>query len=116
MFRIHFNIILFGMASAYQLVCSSLVPKWCPPSVLLHSLRYPSSVAPSYIEWQFYNILRRSSDIPAFALRVWGKTKLCGLGPRANYTDRSCGLAVRLPGYRSRGSGPIPGATRFIEK
>jgi hypothetical protein len=27
MFRIHFNIILFGMASAYQLVCSSLVPK-----------------------------------------------------------------------------------------
>jgi hypothetical protein len=27
-----------------------------------------------------------------------------------------CGLVVRVPGYRSRGSGSIPGATRFSEK
>jgi hypothetical protein len=25
--------------------------------------------------------------------------------------DRLCGLVVRVPGYRSRGSGSIPGAT-----
>jgi hypothetical protein len=27
--------------------------------------------------------------------------------------DRLCGLVVRVPGYRSRGPGLIPGATRF---
>jgi hypothetical protein len=27
-----------------------------------------------------------------------------------------CGLVVRVPGYRSRGPGSIPGATRFSEK
>jgi hypothetical protein len=30
--------------------------------------------------------------------------------------DRLCGLVVRVPGYRSRVPGPIPGATRFSEK
>jgi hypothetical protein len=30
--------------------------------------------------------------------------------------DRRCGLVVRVPGYRSRGPGSIPGATRFCEK
>jgi hypothetical protein len=29
--------------------------------------------------------------------------------------DRLCGLVVRVPGYRSRGQGSIPGATRFSE-
>jgi hypothetical protein len=29
--------------------------------------------------------------------------------------DRHCGLVVRVPGYRSRGQGLIPGATRFSE-
>jgi hypothetical protein len=28
----------------------------------------------------------------------------------------ACGLVVRVPGYRSRGPGSIPGATRFSEK
>jgi hypothetical protein len=32
------------------------------------------------------------------------------------FTDRLCGLVVRVPGYRSRGAGSIPGATRFSEK
>jgi hypothetical protein len=31
-------------------------------------------------------------------------------------TDRLCGLVVRVPGYRSRGSGSIPGSTKFSEK
>jgi hypothetical protein len=31
-------------------------------------------------------------------------------------TDRLCGLVVRVPGYRSRDPGSIPGATRFSEK
>jgi hypothetical protein len=30
--------------------------------------------------------------------------------------DRLCGLVVRVSGYRSRGPGSIPGATRFSEK
>jgi hypothetical protein len=30
--------------------------------------------------------------------------------------DRLCGLVVRVPGYRSRGPGSIPSATRFSEK
>jgi hypothetical protein len=30
--------------------------------------------------------------------------------------DRLFGLVVRVPGYRSRDPGSIPGATRFSEK
>jgi hypothetical protein len=30
--------------------------------------------------------------------------------------DRLCGLAVRVPGYKSRHPGSIPGATRLSEK
>jgi hypothetical protein len=30
--------------------------------------------------------------------------------------DRLCGLVVRVPGYRSRGPGSIPGATGSSEK
>jgi hypothetical protein len=30
--------------------------------------------------------------------------------------DRLCGLAVRVPGYRSKSPGSIPGTTRFSEK
>jgi hypothetical protein len=30
--------------------------------------------------------------------------------------DRLCGLVIRVPGYRSRGPGSIPGATTFSEK
>jgi hypothetical protein len=29
---------------------------------------------------------------------------------------RLCGLVARVPGYRSRGLGSIPGATKFSEK
>jgi hypothetical protein len=28
--------------------------------------------------------------------------------------DSLCGLVVRVPGYRTRGPGPIPGATNFL--
>jgi hypothetical protein len=35
----------------------------------------------------------------------------------SNYgQDRLCGLVVRVPGYRYRGRGSIPGATRFSER
>jgi hypothetical protein len=30
--------------------------------------------------------------------------------------DRLCGLVVRVPGYRSRAPGSIPGSTRFPAK
>jgi hypothetical protein len=32
------------------------------------------------------------------------------------FYDRLCGLVGRVPGYRYRGPGSIPGATRFSEK
>jgi hypothetical protein len=32
------------------------------------------------------------------------------------YYDRLCGLVTRVSGYRSRGPGSIPGATRLSEK
>jgi hypothetical protein len=43
-------------------------------------------------------------------------TKLRGLSPRAKYTDRLCGLVVRVSGYRSKGPGSIPGSTSLSEK
>jgi hypothetical protein len=36
--------------------------------------------------------------------------------PLSNTLDRLCGLVVRVLGYRYRGPGSIPGATRFSEK
>jgi hypothetical protein len=33
-----------------------------------------------------------------------------------SWMDRLCGLAVRIPAYRSRGPSSIPGATTFPEK
>jgi hypothetical protein len=33
-----------------------------------------------------------------------------------SYCNSLCGVVVRVPGYRSRGPGSIPGATRFSEK
>jgi hypothetical protein len=35
-------------------------------------------------------------------------SNICRLNP-----DRFCGLVIRVPGYRCRGSGSIPVATRF---
>jgi hypothetical protein len=42
-------------------------------------------------------------------LKAWTDSEL-----QIDYTV--CGLVVRVPGYRSRGPGLIPGATRFSEK
>jgi hypothetical protein len=50
---------------------------------------------------------------------ILSSLELLGFSPQANYTDRAtaacrrCGLVVRLPGYKSRGS--IPGAAKFSE-
>jgi hypothetical protein len=43
-----------------------------------------------------------------------GKTRIFPF-PK-NRVDHLCGLMVRVPGYKSRGFGLIPGATRFSEK
>jgi hypothetical protein len=40
----------------------------------------------------------------------------CYLKLYESNVDRLCGLVIRVPGYRSRGPGSIPGATRFSEK
>jgi hypothetical protein len=44
-----------------------------------------------------------------FSLSEIGSTESC-------HNDRLCGLVVRVPGYRSRDPGSIPGTTRFSEK
>jgi hypothetical protein len=36
--------------------------------------------------------------------------------PDIHFADHLCGLVVRVPGYRSRGPGSIPGATISSEK
>jgi hypothetical protein len=41
---------------------------------------------------------------------------LCTYYSSCSNCDRLCGLAVRVPGYRSRDPGSIPDATRFSEK
>jgi hypothetical protein len=38
------------------------------------------------------------------------------LHTRGIKTDHLCVLVVRVPGYRSRGTGLIPGTARFSEK
>jgi hypothetical protein len=39
-----------------------------------------------------------------------------GMRPMLGTGNRLCGLVVGVPGYRSRGPGSIPAATRFSEK
>jgi hypothetical protein len=43
------------------------------------------------------------------------KRVICAQGHEKR-DDRLCGLVVRVPGYRSRGPGLIPGAIRFSER
>jgi hypothetical protein len=43
----------------------------------------------------------------------WPSTKLISV---VSFTDRLCGLVVRVLGYRSGGPGSIPGTTRFSEQ
>jgi hypothetical protein len=40
----------------------------------------------------------------------------CKIAEVCGIPDCPHGLVVRIPGYRSRGPGLIPGATRFYEK
>jgi hypothetical protein len=42
-------------------------------------------------------------------------TDICITG-HCQYSDHLCGLVVRVPDYRFKGPGLIPGATRFSEK
>jgi hypothetical protein len=47
---------------------------------------------------------------------VWKNTISEEIGKINIVRDRLCGLVVWVPGYRSRGQGSIPGATRFSDK
>jgi hypothetical protein len=51
------------------------------------------------------------SDEPLDSIK--GKTLFENL---ATISNCLCGLVIRVPGYRSRGPGSIPGATRYSEK
>jgi hypothetical protein len=47
---------------------------------------------------------------------VFLKSENCGAINIYIHMDCSCGLVVRVPGYRPRGVGSIPGTTRFVVK
>jgi hypothetical protein len=64
----------------------------------------PTDKADGYFRYYSFHILtsveRRYRTCVFFSLVSWGL----------------CGLLVRVPGYKSRGPGSIPGTTRFSEK
>jgi hypothetical protein len=47
---------------------------------------------------------------------IFEKKKKKGILNYGVSSGRLCGVVDRVPGYRSRGRGLIPGATRFSEK
>jgi hypothetical protein len=47
---------------------------------------------------------------------TWGIYAVMNLTQHFMMGDRLCGIVFRVPGYRSRGPGSIPGASRFSEK
>jgi hypothetical protein len=52
-----------------------------------------------------------------FAKRITTDCKInLDIKKKYDLTGRFYGLVVGVPGYRSRGPGSIPGATRFSEK
>jgi hypothetical protein len=53
----------------------------------------------------FYIFKTKNSDISDDLSQVW-----------IILEDRLCGLVVRVPGYRSRGPGLIPGTNGFSEE
>jgi hypothetical protein len=53
----------------------------------------------------FTVITVRTLCLSRFTLSIWVK-----------FCDRFCGIVVRVPGYRSRGLGSIPGTTKFSKK
>jgi hypothetical protein len=66
---------------------------------------------------------RREFTVVYEGEKTWKVLQTGTAGPRLAWLcycrggkDRLCGLAVRVPGYRSRGPISIPGATRFSEK
>jgi hypothetical protein len=48
--------------------------------------------------------------------KIYAKIPFLFLFVYGTLFDRLCGLVVRVPGYRSRGPGSIPVATKFSEK
>jgi hypothetical protein len=59
-----------------------------------------------------YMLLRIKKQVEAYLYFPYIFIVLCLI----RHTDSLCGLVMRVPGYRSRGPGSIPGATRFSEK
>jgi hypothetical protein len=60
------------------------------------------------VMWYKLSMFRRNKLFPSEGQSV---NEACN-----RQKDRRCGLVVIVPGYRTRGPGSIPGATRFSEK
>jgi hypothetical protein len=59
-------------------------------------------------------LLRIHSSPPLEVCASLGQAEHCHILGLS--VDRLCGLVIRFPGYRSRGPGLIPGASKFSEK
>jgi hypothetical protein len=66
----------------------------------------------------FITCIIRWDRLRGLVVRVPGyRTEMyCASCVKYKKVDRLCGLVVRVTGYRARGSGSIPGATKFSEK
>jgi hypothetical protein len=86
-----------------ELICSSAQP-------LLSTENKHHTSSASFVTKRVVS-LQSTSTAPIRALLFINQPKFSFL---YRYTDRLCGLVVRVPGYRSRCPGSIPGATRFF--
>jgi hypothetical protein len=109
------------------LICNHQVPSiktvvnlsYVRPSQFLYSAclcRSPicrslkQAITPTTIYWLSLSDLHSTWKRKTWSRSFW----YLGMEPPGG--DRLCGLVVRVPGYRSRGSGSVPGATKFSEK
>jgi hypothetical protein len=70
-----------------------------------HTESHLSHISPDYTLKRIFSILILSQDVFSFRSGCFLMSILT-----------ACGLVVRVPSYRFRGPGSIPGATRFTEK
>jgi hypothetical protein len=78
------------------------------PDLHAHLISNSLDPPPGMFEKQGYASIFHTRD------EVWRRMKQ-RIRSDCSSHDRLCGLVVKVPGYRSRGPGSVPGAARFSE-
>jgi hypothetical protein len=95
-------------------VATQLVASWvvlCSLELVIQSMVNLTTFSVSRSMFPNSTIVRNEMQ------RTWSTAVLFSfMVPYRHLLDRLCGLVFRVPGYRSRGPGSIPGATTFSEK